>query len=98
MLEGNYIECLNQSVPDIMGFVTAPIIQTIGAPLLYIWICFITFGMLYIKNGMIIIPAMMGLIVAGAFASALPSETHGIILILMSIAIAVIPYRYFHRE
>lgn len=99
MLEGNYTErFLNQSTPDIFGFVTGGYFDLIGAPLFYIWFIALSLVMILNKTQSSAIFGLMAFILGAMFLNSLPAEAHAIAIILMGIAIVAIIYRAVHKE
>lgn len=100
MLKGNYTETfLNDSTPDILGFVTAPIIELLGgAPIFYGWIMVLICAMLAMKNKEIGIMAVIGYIMATVFISQLPENLHNLLMILIGITLVVIIYKVLTKK
>lgn len=97
-LTGNYSEHLNSSAPDILGFCLAIPIELLGAPLLYAWFIFLTVGMIGLKSRSAGYAGFVAFILGSVFVLSLPSNTHGIAIILMSLALSAIIYRVFTKE
>lgn len=100
MLEGNYTEqFLNDSSPDILGFVTAPIIEILGgAPVFYGWVMVLLIGMLGLKSKEAGFVGVVGFTMATIFMSQMPENLQTPILIIMGIALVVIIYKVFTKK
>ena len=90
---GTFISQLNES-GNIFEFVTSPFTNIMGT-YFYLFMAFVAMGMIYLKTQDITMPAVLGLLFAGAFAMYLPHEAGVAILILLAISIAALFYRMF---
>lgn len=90
---GQFISRLNES-GNIYEYVTSPFTNIMGS-YFYLFIAFMVMGMIYLKTQDITMPAVIGLLFAGAFAMYLPHEAGVAILILLAISIAALFYRVF---
>ena len=90
---GQFISRLNES-GNIYEYVTSPFTNIMGS-YFYLFIAFMVMGMIYLKTQDITMPAVIGLLFAGAFAMKLPHEAGVAILILLAISIAALFYRVF---
>lgn len=90
---GQFISQLNES-GNIYQFVSAPFTNIMGS-YFYLFLAFMSMGMIYLKTQDITMPAVVGLLFAGAFAVYLPHEAGVAILILLAISIAALFYRVF---
>ena len=88
---GFFIQMLTES-GNIYEFVTAPFTNILGS-YFYLFMAFMAMGMIYLKTQDITMPAVVGLLFAGAFAMKLPHEAGVAILILLAISIAALFYR-----
>jgi len=95
-LTGNYTTTfLNQSTPDVMGFMLAIPKELLGAELLYAWFIFLTLSMVYLKSRTSGMVAIVGLIIGGVALSQLPAASQGIGVLLVTIAAGAVLYRVF---
>lgn len=90
---GQFISQLNES-GNIYQFVSSPFTNIMGS-YFYLFLAFTSMGMIYLKTQDITMPAVVGLLFAGAFAVYLPHEAGVAILILLAISIAALFYRVF---
>lgn len=100
MLDGNYTEqFLNSSSPDILGFVTAPIIEILGgAPIFYCWIMVLSMGMLGLKSKEVGFLGVVSFTMATLFISSLPENLQGGLTILMALSLVVILYKLMTKK
>ena len=90
---GFFIQMLIDS-GNIFEFVTAPFTNILGT-YFYLFMAFMAEAMIYLKTQDVTMPAVLGLLFAGAFAMYLPHEVGVAILILLAISIAALFYRVF---
>ena len=90
---GQFISRLNES-GNIYEYATSPFTNIMDS-YFYLFIAFMVMGMIYLKTQDITMPAVIGLLFAGAFAMCLPHEAGVAILILLAISIAALFYRVF---
>jgi len=101
MLDGNYLDFLfvnGSDLPDVFGFVLAPMIEVMGEAVLYSWFVFMTFSMLYLKGQKVEIPAVVSLIFGVAALQYLPASVHGVAVLLIALASASLVYRIFRSR
>jgi hypothetical protein len=100
MLKGGYLNHLNvtDSVPDIFGLVTEPMMEVIPQAVLYSWVVFMTFSMLYLKGQKVEIPAIVSIIFGAAALKYLPAEVHGVAILLMALSTTSLIYRAFRSR
>lgn len=103
MLDGEFLSELgtfetNTSIPDIMGLVTAPFIDSMGAPIFYSLLIVTSLAFVYFKTQNITLPIVMLIMLASIWINAVIPEISGMIALIITLVLSSIIYYLYSKK